>query len=325
MQTNSLAFYLRFRTKPAGSLCSLLHVHVIRRPEYFAAGRVRCSTRSQMNGAPVFVVHIRHAGGSSVCSLALANGLRAPSRGNESKDMSGWFSKNCNPRYHDREAALGHLGKPAMLHYARSLPGAGHDNGGAIWATEWAAPTIAVLPWSEIAVIALVRNPTRQVVALCARDPNPRALDMMLFGAATTRPGCWVHSRAALFNFQTRRYAGCARSFEFCLRYADHSAAEATAVDLARAIAFLNRATVVLITERFNEAGPVLRRLLGWTRTELPRENAFSTEHEVGRGRGSVIPSETVQAALRNLSALDFLLHDHAMVRFEADLVLAAG
>ena len=31
------------------------------------AGRVRCSTRSQMmNGAPVFVVHIRHAGGSSV-------------------------------------------------------------------------------------------------------------------------------------------------------------------------------------------------------------------------------------------------------------------
>ena len=96
--------------------------------------------------------------------------------------MSGWFSKKCNPRYHDREAALGHLGKPAMLH---------------------------------------------------------------------------------------------------CL--------------------------------------------LGWTRTELPRENAFSTEHEVGRGRGSVIPSETVQAALRNLSALDFLLHDHAMVRFEADLVLAAG
>jgi hypothetical protein len=303
-----------------------------------------CTPR-RPDARPVVLVHIHKGGGSVLCTLALRAGLCAPPPVASHFDASSWFSKNCNPAWKDQDTALGYAGEEAMVGYARSL----HVG---FWGLEWAVPRS--MPWASVDVIALVREPLRLTLTLCGSTfrSNWAALVGTQKAAGTNasvrRLGECLERSYEVHDFQTRRYAGCvAPTWKECRRYVGEGAqpggkkevGRMSSSELARASQFVERANVVLLTERIAEgAGPLLAHRLGWRwrngSTWMSRPPSFThaqchahcthssnsdmSLRELEGAIDSVEPS--VLHRVRDAIRLDRQLHALATRRFERDL-----
>ena len=184
-----------------------------------------------------------------------------------------------------------------------------------MYATEWAVPM--EVPWKAMHVVALVREPLRLTLSLCAESREP--------GIKANLSSC-IEQRSSIHNFQTRRYAGCSSGFAPCQSYlAFDMVQEAPPLGrehYARALAFLNRATLVLLTERLHEASGLLASVLGWNRTDATALRSGThrnrSDTELRQLEASVgLPA---LAALRRASTMDYELHAHAEKLFAASL-----
>ena len=180
--------------------------------------------------------------------------------------------------------------------------------------------------------MALVREPTRLMLRLC-----PPAL-------GEGRPEKKWPSFADCMrsaerrDYQTRRYAGCPasrRTFAECNALLnDATAPPPAASDLARAVTFLDRARLVLLTERLDAASGLLARTLGWKATDAQKNrgnshaiaNASADEayHRAQQAEAERLNATGAAAALAYLrgegTALDRPLHAHAVELFERQL-----
>lgn len=284
-----------------------------------------------ISSKPIFLAHIHKAGGTTLCTLAIANGLCTPQPQDTMQDRTSWFSKNCNPAFADRDAASGYLGGRRLLAYAQRRRIR-------FLANEYAMP--AAMPWNALTVVALVRDPLHLTLTLCSewREPHvePLAPGMPRTDASASVAMLRECVRnEPMRNYQVRRYAGCwALSWEACHDKNERKAAAMGERHLRRALRFLERASLVLVTERLGEAGPLIARVLDWRATDTAalragrRRFAYHATHsahsDVNRTRLEGYLAEVAGAALlhgvREATALDRALHAHAVQRFDRNL-----
>jgi len=272
----------------------------------------------------VYLIHIHKAGGTSLCSLALRSGLCTPPPTLTLQDRSSWFSKNCNPAWADRDVASGYRGGQALAAYTQRL----HLG---FVANEFAVPT--QMPWDSLDVVSLVRDPLKLTLTVCGVTVLPEwaSFNQSILARHLDKLKRCLEERG-MRDYQVRRYAGCdLPTWAECNTALEQSAA--SEADLNTAINFLSRSRLVLLTERFLEAGPLLARALHWAYTDFgalrdgAAKLAFGTTHSAH----SDTPSRVLEAAiaktdpaaldsLRRATALDQRLHDYALKRFEHDL-----
>jgi len=271
---------------------------------------------------PVYMIHIHKAGGTSLCSLAIRSGLCKPPPASTLSDRYSWFSKNCNPTWADKDVASGYAGGPALVAYAQRLHIGFVGN-------EYAVPQ--QMPWEAFDVVSLVRDPLQLTLSLCdIAQLGNQSVNQSIPVAKLKR----CLAKRDIPDYQVRRYAGCSLpTWGECRASIEKNATAASEDDLGRALKFLARSRLVLLTERLHEAGCLLARALHWSATDTSAlrvgadKLAFSTSHSAH----SDIPNRVLEAAiaatepavlesLRRATALDQRLHEHARKRFHQDL-----
>ena len=249
-------------------------------PTAWASEREAVNAGVRARRTPILFLHVHKSGGTSLCEAARTaklrteTGERCQSSGDRVTTSGVWapvYGKNCNPVFVDRHDAWGGNGPDAMLSYAveRKLD---------FFAMETTRPSI--LPWGSIALLVVVRHPLHRLMSRCSR------LKALLQPSANyTRWLPWrdrAGNAAPLSAESEESLRECACQVRGTLVEelagapgggADRRVARGARVrraDVARASRFLERASIVLVTDRLNEAGALLNSSFGW-RSGVPR------------------------------------------------------
>ena len=299
-----------------------------RDPKRVAPRGPPCANKTSPDGPrlPLFFLHVHKAGGTTFARLARDNGLcEAPSE--DRRDSGSFFAKNLNPSMIDARRAIWSSAR-TMISYAR-------EKRLDAWASEWFAPS--ELPrggrHGRALLVVTLRDPVARVVSNCGAAAKPAALR-----ACATNP--------AHYNYMTQRLALCATSWRNSKPFRSLAACEksfldpngvtkglflppgpratadrwrlppATLVALFNSSAFLDAAydrlaafDVVLVTERLDEAGPVLSDHLQWH--VHPKVHA-GTHQKTGDRLNSTLARE-----LRAINRNDELLYARAGSLFQ--------
>ena len=282
-------------------------------PAHILRERGQTSAAARARLMPILFLHVPKSGGTSLCELARSASLRVPTNGNGTCMMSGdrrvesegvWapvYGKNCNPYFSERHDAWGGNGPERMLSYAA-------DRRLNLFAMEMDARP-SLLPWGSLAVLVIVRHPLHRLLSICpgakrvlessnsnSSSGGGSVISSGLTGgwpgrlwrsiaSASTRPhGGTPHVSAA-----EAEISGCMCRYRGSLVYAlggvpgggvDRRGVRASHMtlrgDVSRAARFLERANVVLVTERLSDSGPLLGAAFGWGGSGVPKLSPFA-------------------------------------------------
>ena len=246
--------------------------------------------------APVLFLHVHKSGGTSLCEAArltklhVETGMSCLTNGDRVASAGVWapvYGRNCNPVFIDRHDAWGGNGPQAMLAYAR-------ERGLDMFAMETTRPS--VLPWGGLALLVVVRHPLHRLMSRCSR------LKALLQPAASNQSRWMSWSRGGADSAPLS--AASAISLRECMCQVRGTLVEDLAgvpgggvdrreqrpshvsrADVSRACRFLERASVVLVTDRLAEAGALLHASFGWNPT-VPRLSSMAAQ--LARSRNSL-------------------------------------
>ena len=271
-----------------------------------------------------------------MCRLASCNTRIAPVK----REGPGRTGKNCNPHSHNLARAYGYGNGSLMLQYATSTRVG-------FWGYELPTsigPAVpAALPWLELDVIAMVRDPFKLFLShrLCNCLPRSNRTGMCMWVRELPVYRRWCTSsnasedvfsveaaRPFVSNPQTRGYAGCdalsaVNSTLPCYGKQALSAIsqlEIGAADLSVALAKLRLCTVVLVTERLSEAGPLLHHRLGWSFVNM----SLALGNSKGGGEANGV-APVSQASFEKANYLDLQLYDTAARLFQEQLTASTS
>lgn len=335
----------------------------------------------QLN-ATIFFVHVPHTGGTTMCALAREAGMRTVlGFGNDCherlkatrKPLGGWrcdmletcncggfsyttqdaksiYGKNCNVYHVDSAQALGSQGTLSMLDWARHqhldfLP------------IETIRPID--LPWGQFAMLAIVRHPLHRFLSKCDRGGQPWLVNNRT-RYESLPAGSIRACMCSLRGYQLMQLAGCpgggtSSSCHARTLHGQHQDvfSSVTRSDVRSASLFLERASVVLVTDLLSESSPILRHVFGWapphdkSRTHLNAHAssvsspAFAAElFSMHHAAHPSISSErdrtgAMYAALKHLdrpmhdefvagAAYELAVYDYAAALFDRELAEAA-
>jgi len=237
---------------------------------------------------PLLFVHIHKAGGTTICQIAQAVRISTPKPAKTRKDVTSWFSKNCNPNFADgwRGRAYGFSGPEAMLDYAKTVD---------MYAIEWPLPS--QLP-SELNILLVLREPLHLFFSLCVTELSELAKSPHLTSVVGKARQCMDKNK----EYQTKYLAGCKSAGLKACRFSDIETHDVTPADVMVAKNIIEeRAVAVLITERLDESQPILLAALGWnlkTSASQHRSGTHQTWVENLPGWGPSVREQT--AALRS-------------------------
>lgn len=267
---------------------------------------------------PLLFVHIHKAGGTTICQISNAVQIRTPKPAKTRKDVSSWFSKNCNPTFADgwRGRAYGFKGPAAMLDYAKSVD---------MYAIEWPLPS--QLP-SELNILLVLREPLHLFFSLCVTQLQKLQTAAVLTDNVDNVRDCIQKNK----EYQTKYLAGCQSAGLQACRFSDIQEHNTNPADVTLAKKLIERAAVVLITECLDISQPVLKAKLGWDISDSAskyRSGTHQTWVEELPGWGPSVQEQTIAlgSALQSWSPQlhsefvksnvgDHLLYDIASQRF---------
>lgn len=213
---------------------------------------------------PLVFVHIHKAGGTTICMIAHAVGVRIPKPSRSQKDRTSWFSKNCNPTFADgdRGRAYGFKGPDAMLKYAEEVE---------MYALEWPMPSQLS---SELNLLLVLREPLHMFFSLCVTELQKLSVSPNVASIVDKARECMYKNK----QYQTKYLVGCKAAGLQACPYSEIQTLNATREDVMLAMKIVEeQAVVVFITERLDEIQPLLLTALGWNLTTSAAQHRGGT------------------------------------------------
>ena len=261
---------------------------------------------------PVYFLHLHKNAGTTLCNLALQNGVCAPVSLSR-KDAASFFGKNCNPSIIDASALWTNDETELRRYIAKRRVD--------FFANEWSLP--AMVHPGTVRLVVTFRAPIKRLLSHCGNDE-----------ACTVKPenGNFATMRLSACDSEWRKLSKdppleCETGRDSPYRQwvpapfaTVHDVATffATPDMLAVAKKRLELFDTVLVVERFAEAGPLLKEHLGWTAqndiAHLRKGTNQSTDDRVEA------LNPTLHRDLQRHNLNDLFLYDYANTLFDATL-----